>query len=65
MGFTMIYISGGGANGGRKNMHHEMMWPSGFRGPRGCVGVNGEKSGGGNSCFSVGVMATIGGKEDR
>ena len=33
--------AGGGANGGGKNVYHEMMWPGGVGGPRGGVSVNG------------------------
>ena len=33
MGFSMIYISGGGANGVGQDMGHEMMRPRGSCGP--------------------------------
>jgi len=65
MGFTMIDIGGGGTNGGRKNVSHEVVWPGGFVRPRRQVSVNGEKGDGSNSCVGGGAMATICGKDDR
>ena len=62
MGLTMIGISGGSANGSRKNVCHEMMWPGGFDGRRGCVSVNEEEGDSGNSCVCLRVVGSFSGK---
>ena len=61
MGFTMIDIGGGGTNGCRKNVSHEVVWPGGFVRPRRCVSVNGEKGDGSNGGLGGGAVATISG----
>ena len=45
-------------------MCHEVMRPGGFGGPQGRVSVNGEESCSSNSCVSLRVVGSIGGKDD-
>ena len=60
----MVDIHGSGADGGGKDVCHEVMRPGGSSRPRRVIGVKREESCGSNSGAGVSIMSTICGEDD-